>query len=113
MLGIVFLVELACACLLVSAIEWLRYLTYRSSPASFQARYLLPILTPVAFVLILSLYDGKSFPPTTANVRIVIGASIGCALLVLWLLIEATRFPSLLRREYRPAWRRNRTRKVR
>lgn len=99
MLGIIFVVEVACACLMISAIEWLRHLRGRDDPRSFEARYLLPILVPVGFVLMLSLYDGKSFPPTTGNVRIVIGTSIGCVLLVLWLLIEATRFRDRPRRE--------------
>lgn len=86
MLGIIVIAEFACSGLMISAIEWLRHLRGRNGPRSAEVRYLLPILAPVCFVLMLSLYDAKSFPPTTTNVLIVTVASVVCALLALWLL---------------------------
>jgi hypothetical protein len=51
MLGFLILVEFCGSLLLLSAIEWLRHLRGRTGVRSTEVRYLLPILTPVAFVL--------------------------------------------------------------
>lgn len=111
MLGIIFIVEFACAGLMISAIEWLQHLRGRNGPRSFEVRYLVPILAPVALVLMLSVHDAKAFPPTTTNVLIVTIGSIVCALLALWLLNEAAWHRDRARYAYQRARIRSRTRR--
>ena len=115
-LGILILVELSGLCLLISAIEWLRHLSGRNGPRSLEVRYFLPILTPVAFVLLLSYDLQKPLPTTATNVGILVGVSVGFAAVILWLLAEVPRYRRYRARSqhaYRPAGPRSRMRKAR
>ncbi len=112
MLGFLILVELDLSCLILSAIAWLRHLTGRNDLRSVEARYLLPILGPVIFVILLSYDLERPLPATTSNVGILVVVSIGFALLVLWLLVEVSRYPTRRRRFTRSLRFRDRSRKV-
>ena len=112
MLGILILIELASSCLLLSAIEWLRHLSGRSSPRSAEVRYLLPILAPIAFVLLLSYQIARPLPTTTTNVVILLVVSIAFVALVLFLLTELARYHTRPQGSHRPSRYRHHRRKA-
>src|SRR5579859_2355078 len=112
LLGILILVELAGSSLLISALEWLRHLSGRHSPNSEAVRYLLPILTPVVFVLLLATDLRAPLPTTTTNVGILLVVTFAFAALLLWLLAEVARYRARTRGMHRSNRYSRRQRKV-
>lgn len=91
---VLVLIEAFGSCLLMSVIEWLRYLRGKRGPRSWEVRYLVPPLVVVATVLIALTYDPAS-AAASIGPPAVVGFSVFFVVMCGWLAFEIGRFVAL------------------